>query len=255
MKIGAQLYTVRAFTQNSKDFAACMKRIASIGYETVQVSGINTAEISPQEVADVCKENNLEIVVTHTPANRIKDETATVIAEHELMGAKYIGLGSVPSSVYSYNKEGFDHFIADMTPAVKAIADAGMCFMYHNHEFEFMKIGGKTVLEYLADGIPQMGFTLDTFWVQVGGGDPAQYIRKLSGRVDIIHLKDLIIAPGNERRMAEFLEGNMNWDSIYEASKESGVKYAMVEQDNCYERDPFESMEISFNNLRKKGWV
>ena len=38
MKIGAQLYTVREHTQNLKDFAETLKKVAEIGYTTVQVS-------------------------------------------------------------------------------------------------------------------------------------------------------------------------------------------------------------------------
>ena len=39
MELGAQLYTVRAFTQTLADFAETLKKVADIGYRTVQVSG------------------------------------------------------------------------------------------------------------------------------------------------------------------------------------------------------------------------
>ena len=38
MKTGAQLYTVRLFTQTVPDFRETMRRVAEIGYETVQMS-------------------------------------------------------------------------------------------------------------------------------------------------------------------------------------------------------------------------
>ena len=46
--------------------------------------------------------------------------------------------------------------------------------MYHNHDGEFKKIDNKPIIEHLAEKIsPElMGFTLDVFWVQAGGGDP-----------------------------------------------------------------------------------
>ena len=253
MKIGAQLYTVREFTKTLTDFESSIKKLADIGYETVQISGIG-GDITPDDITRVCKAHNMEVVITHTPIARIKDETQAVIAQHKAMGAKYIGLGSVPKD-YGRDQAGFDSFIKDMNPAAKAIKEAGLQFMYHNHEFEFMKFGNITAFEYLANHMSDTGFTLDTYWVQVGGGDPAQWIRKFSGRVDVIHLKDLVIVNSNERRMAEVMEGNMNWSSIFEACKDAGVKYAMVEQDACYDRDPFESMAISFENLKKNGWL
>jgi len=253
MKIGAQLYTVREFTQTSQDFAASMKKIAEIGYECVQISAVS-GEISAAEIAEVCKANNLEIVITHTSPARIKNDTQAVIQDHILMGAKYVGIGAMPWGEYEHTKEGFDAFVKGFSPAANAIKEAGLQFMYHNHDFEFIRFNGKTGMDYLAENMPAAGFTLDTYWVQMGGGDPAAWLKKLTGRVEVIHLKDLVYADGN-RRMAEVMEGNLNWDAIFAAAEQAGAKYAMVEQDDCYGKDPFECLEISFKNLKERGLV
>jgi len=107
-------------------------------------------------------------------------------------------------------------------------------------------------MDYLADNFPDAGFTIDTYWVQAGGSDPAYWIKKLAGRVDCIHLKDYVIVDG-QPRMAEILEGNLNWDAIFDAAKTAGVKYALVEQDDAYVGDPFECLNTSFKNLKKRG--
>jgi len=245
MKIGAQLYTVREHTQTAEDFAATIKKVADMGYKYVQVSAIGPIPV--QEVADICKANGVGISITHTNPARIKDETEAVIEEHRIMGASYIGIGAMPGG-YERNAEGVKRFIVDYTPAAEKIHAAGMTLMYHNHAFEFEKYDGKLMMDYLADEFPQIGFTLDTYWVQAGGADPAAWIKKLSGRVGVIHFKDMAWADGNQL-MAEVMEGNLNWESIFIASREAGVKYAMVEQDNCYGADPFKCLKTSFDNI------
>lgn len=40
MTLGAQLYTLRSYTQNEKDLAFCLKKVAEMGYTTVQISAI-----------------------------------------------------------------------------------------------------------------------------------------------------------------------------------------------------------------------
>jgi len=244
MKIGAQLYTVREYTQTAADFATTIKKVADMGYEYVQVSAIGP--IPAQEVADICKANGVGIAITHTSPARIKDETDAVIAEHKIMGANYIGIGSMP--VDYRNKEGIGRFIADFTPAAEKIHAADMTLMYHNHAFEFEKFDGKLMMDYLVEDFPKIGFTLDTYWVQAGGADPAAWLKKLSGRVGVIHFKDMAWSGGNQL-MAEVMEGNLNWESIFVASRSAGVKYAMVEQDNCYGADPFKCLKTSFDNL------
>ena len=54
MRTGAQLYTVRAYTQNEKDFAFTIKKIADMGYKTVQISAIGR-DIKPERVREHVK--------------------------------------------------------------------------------------------------------------------------------------------------------------------------------------------------------
>jgi sugar phosphate isomerase/epimerase len=121
--------------------------------------------------------------------------------------------------------------------------------MYHNHDFEFEKRDGKLIMDRLAEGFPaeMMGFTLDTYWVQAGGGCPAAWLKKLKGRVNVIHIKDMAWKAG-KIIMSEVMEGNLNWPGIIEAGKEAGVLYAMVEQDDCYGACPFDCLRTSFIN-------
>jgi len=251
MKIGAQLYTVREYTQTASDFKNTIKKVASMGYKHVQVSAIGP--IPAQDVADICKSQDVEIVITHTNQVRIKEETDAVIKEHRIMGANYIGMGAIPGG-YERNKEGVQRFIADYTLAAQKIKDAGMTLMYHNHDFEYEKYDGKLMIDYLVEQFPLLGFTLDTYWVQAGGADPAAWIKNLAGRVDVIHLKDMAWVAGKQH-MAEVMEGNLNWYGIFDACAAAGVKYAMVEQDDCYGADPFNCLEKSLNNLKEaKKW-
>jgi sugar phosphate isomerase/epimerase len=249
MKIGAQLYTVRAFTQSIEDFTRTIEKIAAIGYKYVQISGIGA--ISAQVVADICKAHGLEIVITHTAPARVKDDTANVINEHKLMGAKYIGIGMMPNE-YARTAAGVQQFIADFTPAAQQIKEAGLTFMYHNHAFEFEKYDGKRMMDILIDDFPLCGFTLDTYWVQAGGGDPAAWIRKLNHRVPVIHIKDMSYYQ-DQQRMSEIGEGNLNWAEIFTACEDAGVIYALVEQDDCYGADPFACLQKSLENINNGG--
>ncbi|MCL2499499.1 MAG: sugar phosphate isomerase/epimerase [Defluviitaleaceae bacterium] len=245
MKIGAQLYTVREHTQTTPDFTATIQKIADIGYKYVQISGIGP--IPAKEAADICAAHDIKIVITHTPPNRVKDETLTVIEEHNIMGAKYIGIGAMPGE-YPRNKDGVERFIADFAPAIERIHHAGMVFMYHNHAFEFEKYGCKRMIEFLTEGWPKAGFTLDTYWVQYAGGAPDAWLKQLKNRVPVIHLKDMAYVQ-DKHRMCEVGKGNLDWPAIFASCDEAGVEYAMVEQDDCYGADPFECLRTSLMNL------
>ena len=137
MKTGAQLYTIRAYTQTERDFARSMKKIADMGYTTVQVSAIGK-EIRPERVREICDENGLKIVLTHSDVNRILNDTDRLIEEHNILGCDHIGLGAMPDKYRT--PEWIRYFVEDFKEPAKKIAAAGKRFMYHNHNFEFQKI-------------------------------------------------------------------------------------------------------------------
>ena len=130
MKTGAQLYTIRTYTQNERDFERSMKRIAQIGYRTVQISAVGK-DIRPERIREICDRNGLEIVLTHSDVNRILYDTDRLIAEHDAMGCKYIGIGSMPDRYRA--PEWLAHFAEDFREPARKIADAGKLLMYHNH--------------------------------------------------------------------------------------------------------------------------
>ena len=251
MRIGAQFYTLRDYCKNLDDFALSLRKVADIGYKTVQISG--TCPYDAEWLREQLSMNDLRCVLTHIPVPRLVGETAQVIADHHVFGCEHIGLGW-----YAFNEdkpeESYANFMATYPRVAKEIRDGGRYFMYHNHDNEFKLAPGskQIVLEKLAQDIPAhgMGFTLDTFWIQAGGGDPAQWVEKLAGRVPVIHLKDYAYG----RRMAVVGEGNINFDRVFEKAEKSGTKYMLVEQDDCNGEDPIECLRRSYEYLKACGF-
>lgn len=250
MKLGAQLYTVRMFTQTIQDFQRTIAKIAEIGYSQVQLSAIGS-EISPEDAKRICDASNIEIVLTHSDGNRILGDTDRLIEEHKKMGCRYIGLGSMPEKYRG--EDWISYFIEDFKRPAEKIKEAGMLLMYHNHDFEFERINGRYLINFLLEGFTpeELGITLDTYWVQAAGCDVCWWIEAFSGRIPCVHLKDRGIVNRNVG-MAPVLEGNMNFEAILETLAKSGCQHALVEQDICLE-SPFYCLEKSFRNLKKLG--
>lgn len=249
MTLGAQLFTLRDYTQTEKDLDFSLDKVKRMGYDTVQISAIGP--IAPQKVRELCDKHGLKIVLTHTDPNRILYDTEAVIREHDAMGCDYIGIGMMPKKYAS--PHWLWHFADDYREPARKIAAAGKLLMYHNHNVEFQKFGGKLVMETLMESFApdELGFTLDTYWVQMGGGDVCGWMKKLSGRIPCIHLKDMAVK-GWEPVMAPVGEGNLDFDKILAAARDCGVKHLLVEQDDCQDKSPFDCLAISLGNLQGK---
>ena len=249
MKIGLNLYTLREFVRDVSGIEETFHKLQKIGYKYVQISGIGSIDVKLlKKILDDC---GLSVCITHVPYGRLKDQTEQIIEEHRILQCNNIAIGGIPSELHNY--EGYKKFADEVIPAARKIKNAGMTFSYHNHAIELVKYNGRTGLEIIFEQTPEdlVFAEPDTYWIQFGGGDPSEWLRRLKNRIVAVHFKDMGIID-NKPTMFEVGEGNLNWQEIIEACKYAGVEYAVVEQDECY-RDPFESVEISFKNMLKMG--
>ncbi len=253
MILGAQFYTLRDYCKDLDGLEESMKKVADMGYKSIQLSGVCAYE--GEWAFEKAKENGFSIDITHYDFKKICHDTENTIKQHDAMNCKCIGIGSSP---YPKTKEGLDQLCDEIAPAAKAIAASGHKLMYHNHHWEFVKIGDKTFLECLCDRFSpdELGVTVDTFWVQAAGADPVQWIKKLHGRIDRIHFKDMAVFIGEDflncRRIAPIGDGVMNYDTIIDACLEENVEIGYVELDDCYGANPFESLKKSYDFLNTR---
>ena len=253
-RITAQLYTVRELLQGKsrEEIYDVLRQLKEIGYDSVQVSAVGEIDMSLAETyRDICKDLGLEICVTHTSLDKLENDLDWVIQYHKMWGCTRIGIGSMPDAMR--NEKGLYDFIPRCNAIGKKIAPHGQKIVYHNHKFEFEKFGGKTMMESLFDGLDpeNIEFEIDTYWVQAGGENPVNWIYKTDGRMSIIHFKDFRIK-ADEQQFAEIGQGNLEWDLIIKACKETGVEYAAIEQDR-FTDDPIKSLKISYDFLKGKG--
>ncbi|SDE61910.1 Sugar phosphate isomerase/epimerase [Paenibacillus sp. UNCCL117] len=246
--IAAQLYTLREFLKTPEDIEATLRRVKAIGYDAIQVSGMGPIE--PEKLKQLVDDIGLTICATHISYDRLTKDLPAVIREHQLWGCKYVGLGAMPAD-YRGSEEGYVRLAEEFSAIGAELAKHGLQFVYHNHKFEFEKFGDRTGMDVLLQQSvsPDFGFELDMYWVQAGGASPVDWVNKVKGRMQVIHLKDMEIVD-DQQVYAEIGRGNLNWPAIIEACRATGVEWYVVEQDQC-RRDPFESLTISYNYLQQ----
>lgn len=249
MRLAAQLYTIRQFTNNEEQIYESLKKIKSIGYNSIQISAFGSYD--PKNLKDILDELELKVCCTHTHIDRLYNDIDNVIKEHKLLEIPYIGLGAFTGKCLDDYKQ----FLKDINPSLNAIYKSGLKFAYHNHAHEFIKYDGIRPLDYIRDNTDKENFTFlaDFYWIQSAGLSPIKFLKDYSGRVKIVHFKDKRVRKdGQKSDMAEIFEGNMNYEEIYKACLDEGVEWVAIEQDDC-DNNPFESLSISYNNLIQKN--
>ncbi|MFW6132598.1 MAG: sugar phosphate isomerase/epimerase family protein [Planctomycetota bacterium] len=259
-QIAITLYNLRAYTAKPRQIARTLGRVRKIGYQAVQISGGGLMDVDPPELKKMADDAGVDIIGSHIALGLFRDDIGSVIDRLHAWGCPYAAIPSLPGELWQ--KSGaWPRLAKQFSGYGRKLADEGLTLQYHNHNFEFHRVGvrggrgGRLGLEILFDkSDPELlQSELDVGWVARGGGDPAAYVRWLKGRLDQVHIKDWGIAEGAPAWMPVG-EGNLNMPEIVKACRGAGVKHYIYEQDTCPTTvDEWKAARISYENMRELG--
>jgi len=257
MRLAAQLYTVRDFTKTASEFESSLRKIKAIGYEFVQLSAIGcmtgeNPEVSVDQCRKILDDVGIRAPLTHRNWDEIAHRTYECIEFHKTLGAELVAVGSIPPEYRTEGLDGYRRFADDAQAPIEALKTEGLSFAYHNHAFEFERLGptGQRPFDVLVESSSEgFFFEIDTYWVVHAGMDLGQLLEKLSGRMPMVHLKDKAVV-GSEARMAPIGEGNLDWPHLLPRFAEVGTNLCAVEQDDTYGEDPFDCLKRSYVYLQ-----
>jgi sugar phosphate isomerase/epimerase len=247
--ISVQLYTVRDLT--AKDFAGTVKQVAQIGYRHVEMAGYGNLK-SAAEAKKALDDAGLKVSGAHAPIDALEKELNRVLDENATLGNTNVICPFMPEPRRK-DAAGWKEVAASLNKIARSCHERGFDFGYHNHSFEFQKFDGKTGFDILWENTEPhlVKAEVDVYWVKHGGDDPVARINRLGNRVFMLHLKDM--AAGDDKKFAPVGTGLLDFKAILDAAQKVGVKFGVVEQDNCYEVPPLDALRKSYENLKKLG--
>jgi sugar phosphate isomerase/epimerase len=246
-RVGLQLYTVRDLL--AKDFLATLRAVAQLGYPGVQLAGYGGMKAA--DLKRALDDLGLAAAGSHVNVEALAKQADAEIAYCLEIGTPDVVIPAMPRP-WPDRAEGFQTFADSMNRIGARCKEMGARLSYHNHAFEFVTIDGQRAIDLMLGQSPSnlVNFEPDVYWIKVGGADPAEYIRKYSGRTPIIHLKDMTAGP--TPTYAEIGEGIIDFTPIFAASEASGAEWYVVEQDFCA-RPALESAALSLKHLKEWG--
>jgi len=270
LPVALQLFSVRqAF---SADPLRTLEKVREMGYDGVEFAGLFTFKDDARALRYELDHIGLRAISAHVPFAELWGDTDKVIENYGVLGCEYVAIPWLDAKTM-LTKETIGDTLEKVKVIGKKLSDAGITLLYHNHNFEFEKIDGKYIIDIIYSEVSAdlLKTELDTCWVNVGGEDPAAFIRKYAGRSPVVHLKDFVgggkeglfelIGKKTEVRenKAEFDfrpvgYGVQDFKSILSASLDAGSKWVVVEQDRSSERDPLDACRMSREYLRTLGW-
>lgn len=261
-KVGVQLYSVKELID--KNVPETLKQLAAIGYKEVESYPNSKGHYfgyKPQEFSKMLSDLGMKLVSSHvssgaqnaaqTPAGQatLSSNLDGVIELASQTGQSYLTCSWLDES---YRKTADDaKRVGDLFNIVgEACKKANLQFAYHNHDFEFKKVGEVVPYDsWLKTTDPELvKFELDLYWVVEGGLDPITYFNQYPNRFPLCHVKDK--HKTKTHTTTEIGMGNIDYSKILKVAKAKGMKHFIVEQEH-FERPAMDSMKTGYSNLTK----
>ena len=261
---GIQLYTINEAMR--ADPAGSLKRLRQIGFQEVESAGFGN--LSGKQLRGLLDDAGLICPSAHLQFDLANLGTAFEAAH--ALGAKFAvcsmmrSLALGPSAPKEALQTGMSldevERTAELSNRIGAAARrAGLQFVYHNHNFEFIDQGGG-VIGYdrlLQQTDPQLvKFQIDCGWMIFAGRNPVEYFRNYPQRFPMIHVKDFLPRAGGETEMkgAELGHGTVDYRPIFASGAKAGLQHYFVEQEGPFARmSPIEAAKVDCDYLRSIG--
>jgi sugar phosphate isomerase/epimerase len=255
--LNVQLYTVRDAV--SKNLEGTLERLAGLGYKNIELYGYNGTFFgkTASEFKTILGNTGIKVLSSHHTTGiamkgkgTLSDGWDKAVEDIHAIGAEYM----VCAYLFANERtpEIYKSLPVMFEKAATATKAAGIQFAYHNHDFEFEKLGDTLVYDFLLKNTPGdlVKMEMDLYWISKAGQDPVAYFEKYPGRFAMWHVKDM---EAGTKAITEVGSGTIDFDRIFKARKKAGLKYWFVEQDTS-KRDMFESLTISRDYLAKKNY-
>ncbi len=273
LPVAVQLYSVR--DEMEKDFYGTIEAMKELGYDGVEFAGLFGEE--PEKIKAFCEEIGIVPISAHVPYFDMLENPEKVLSDYAKIGCKYVAVPYLTEECRP-GTPGFDATVEGIRKIGKAAKALGIQLLYHNHDFEFVKIGDEYALDVLYSTIPAdlLQTEIDTCWVNVAGVNPAEYVEKYSGRAPVVHLKDFkksgeslgklydligIDDEGSEQEEKNTFSfmpvgyGVQDMPAILAACENAGAHWVVVEQDSPAKDDtPMNSVKLSREYLKTLSW-
>lgn len=260
--VAVQLYSIR--DDMAADFEGSLRAVKEMGYDGVEFAGLYGH--SPAEVRALCEKYSLTPISAHVAYDEMMAHPQQTMADYAAAGCRYIAIPYLTEE-YRPGASRYPELVENVRMLGGAAKENGLTLLYHNHDFEFQKIDGVYALDKLYADVPAdlLQTQLDTCWVNVGGEDPAAYLRRYTGRAPTVHLKDFVMPGKKPQNMYHLIGidddqpsevsgfeyrplgmGAQDMPALLQACEDAGAEWVIVEQDDpCLGKTPMECIRLS----------
>ena len=243
-----QMYSARSIL-NHDNYADILKEISAMGYTAVEAASYDGENgliygDTPEVFKEKVEAAGMKALSAHVSRGLSREELdnhdltaalewwAKCIDVHKRAGMEYLVTPAIGGQRDLKDLQVYCDYLNEVGRRCK---EAGLKYGYHNHAYEFEKVEGEVMYDYMLQHTdPELVFyQMDVYWTVIGKASPVAYFKKYPGRFRMLHIKD-------EWEVGQ--SGMVGFDAIFKNAELAGLENFVVE----IERYNYDDIRQSF---------
>ena len=238
-RFALQLYSLRDI---GGPLETVIGRVGEAGIRGVEFAGVDASGVDgtdPDGIRTALDVSDVSSAGAHVDLAAIEADTAGVASACRTLGCDHVivpWLGPEHFETVESIRTAADRLSA----AARTLAEYEIALHYHNHDQEFVEVGGDRALDRLLSAADGIGFELDLGWAGAAGADPLALLARYSGRIDLLHLKDYDADAGETVPVGA---GDLDVAAVADAARDYGVDWVIYEAEGG--ADTYETLDAA----------
>lgn len=213
------------------DWKAILRETVNYGYTEIEVGKYRG--ISARSFLKDCSEIGIKPVAGGAKLSRNMDEVNASLDLLTAMELKYAIIYWPWLTGGPFKLEDCKIAADMMNQTGEACKKKGLILCWHNHDKEFIPMEEGLPFDFLMNNTDKdlVKCEMDIYWVQKGGADPVEVLKKYKNRFSILHVKDM--SADDTKTFADAGSGIIDFPSVFAEAVEQGIEHYFVEKDNA----------------------
>jgi sugar phosphate isomerase/epimerase len=211
LQIAVQMYSLRAID----GFDAQLALARRCGFDWIEAVG--THGLAPAQFARQVKAAGAQVGSMHVGLADLERDPLPLIEACGLTGCPLIVMPFLPLAMRPSTPAGWRDIGSRLRAIAATLGRSNLRLAYHNHDFEFLRYGSQTALEWVFEGSDEveLGWEADLGWITRAGAQADAWLDRLGDRLAAVHVKDVAAAAGgDEDGWVALGDGTIRWDQV-----------------------------------------
>lgn len=229
-RLSVQLYSLR----NAGPLERQLDLVRDAGLAVVELTSSNFDD--PGETRRLLGARGLVAPSGHVGIERLRGDLDGTARTARELGLELLVLWGLPDAEHWRDREGWEKAGWELGGFARRLADHGLRFAFHNHDWELSLLAdGAVALDVLFSSAADapLEWQADLAWLERGGHDAGEWTAKPGPVLRTVHVKDLARQgeETDEDGWADLGAGCLDWASWWPALERRGVDLFVLEHD------------------------